>query len=55
MFGVLKDMGLQYDRVELIRAVAAMLRDPGIVDRWLARAPAFGPEMVVSEPAPEPV
>jgi hypothetical protein len=55
MRGILKDMGLQYDRIELIPAVAAILRDPGVVDRWLARAPAFGPEMVVSEPAPEPV
>jgi Fe-S-cluster containining protein len=50
--GILKDMGLQYDRVELVPAVTAILRDPGIVDRWLAREPAFGPEMVVPEPAP---
>jgi Fe-S-cluster containining protein len=53
--GILKDMGLQYDLVDMTKAVAAILRDPGIVDRWLAREPAFGPEMVVSEPAPETV
>jgi Fe-S-cluster containining protein len=53
--GILKDMGLQYDLVDMTQAVAAILRDPGIIDRWLAREPAFGPEMVVSEPAPETV
>jgi hypothetical protein len=55
MRGILKDMGLQYDLVDMTQAVAAILRDPGIVDRWLAREPAFGPEMVVSEPAREMV
>jgi Fe-S-cluster containining protein len=49
--GILRDMGLQYDLVDMTQAVAAILRDPDIIDRWLAREPAFGPEMVVSEPA----
>jgi Fe-S-cluster containining protein len=53
--GILKDMGLQHDLVDMTQAVAAILRDPGIIDRWLAHEPAFGPEMVVSEPAPETV
>jgi Fe-S-cluster containining protein len=52
--GILKDMGLQYDLVDMTKAVAAILRDPDIIDRWLAREPAFGPEMVVSEPRPVP-
>ena len=47
--GMLKDMQLQYDRVELTRAVAAILADPGIVDRWLAREPAFGADIVLPE------
>lgn len=51
MRGILRDMGLQHDLVDMTQAVAAILRDPGIVDRWLAREPAFAPEMVVSEPA----
>jgi Fe-S-cluster containining protein len=55
MRGILKDMGLQYDRIELVPAVAAILRDPGIIDRWLAREPAFGPALVVPEPASEEV
>ena len=57
MRGILKDMGLQYDLVEMTRAVAAILADPDIVERWLARERAFGPEMVLaeqSEPAPLP-
>lgn len=49
MRGILKDMGLQYDLVEMTRAVAAILADPDIVERWLAREPAFGPEMVLIE------
>jgi hypothetical protein len=55
MRGILKDMGLQYDLVEMTRAVAAILADPDIVERWLQRQRAFGPEMVLDEqeqPAP---
>jgi Fe-S-cluster containining protein len=44
--GLCKDMGLQHDLVELVEAVAAILRDPPIVDRWIAGEPAFGPELV---------
>ena len=45
--GILRDMGLQNDIVELTQAVAAILSDPGIVDRWLAGAQAFGPETIL--------
>jgi Fe-S-cluster containining protein len=44
--GILKDMNLQYDLVELNQAVAAILRDPTLVDRWLAGERVFGPELI---------
>jgi len=44
--GILKDMRLQYDLVELTQAVAAFLEDPGLIDRWLGGETIFGPEMV---------
>jgi Fe-S-cluster containining protein len=44
--GILKDMRLQYDLVELTQAVAAFLEDPGLIERWLAGEMIFGPEMV---------
>jgi Fe-S-cluster containining protein len=44
--GILKDMRLQYDLVELTQAVAAFIEDPGLIDRWLAGETIFGPEMV---------
>lgn len=44
--GILKDMRLQYDVVELTQAVAAFIEDPGLIDRWLAGETIFGPEMV---------
>lgn len=34
--GILKDMGLQHDLVELTQAVAAFLADPTLIERWLA-------------------
>jgi Fe-S-cluster containining protein len=46
--GILKDMRLQYDLVELTQAVAAFLEDPGLIERWLAGETIFGPEMVRS-------
>jgi hypothetical protein len=42
--GICKDMGLQHDLVELTLAVGAMIRDPTIIDRWLAGERVFGPE-----------
>jgi Fe-S-cluster containining protein len=45
MRGILRDMGLQDDSVELTQAVAAILRDPALVDRWLERERVFGPEL----------
>ncbi|HUH84821.1 MAG TPA: YkgJ family cysteine cluster protein [Stellaceae bacterium] len=57
MRGILKDMGLQHEPVEMTRAVAAILADPDIVERWLARECAFGPDVVLAdetEPAPAP-
>jgi Fe-S-cluster containining protein len=44
--GILKDMRLQHDLVELTQAVAAFLEDPGLIDRWLAGETIFGAEMV---------
>lgn len=44
--GILKDMQLQYDLVELTQAVGAFLEDPGLIERWLAGETIFGPEMV---------
>jgi Fe-S-cluster containining protein len=46
--GVCKDMGLQHDLVELTEAVAAILRDPAIVDRWVAGERVFGPESILT-------
>ena len=43
--GVLRDMRLQDDLVELTQAVAAFLSDPGLVERWLAGERIFGPDM----------
>jgi Fe-S-cluster containining protein len=44
--GILKDMRLQYDLVELTQAVAALIEDPSLIDSWLAGETIFGPEMV---------
>jgi Fe-S-cluster containining protein len=46
--GILKDMRLQYDLVELTQAVAAFIEDPGLIERWLGGETIFGPEMVRS-------
>lgn len=55
MRGILKDMQLQHDRVEMTGAVAAILADPDIVERWLGREKAFGSDMVLAEqPEPSP-
>lgn len=42
--GILKDMGLQHDLVELTQAVAAILEDPTLIERWLAGERIFGAE-----------
>ncbi len=47
MRGILKDMGLQYDVVELTGAVAAMIRDPATIERWLAGERVFGDDIVL--------
>ncbi len=39
--GICKDLGLQYDVVHLAETVAAILRDPATVDRWLAGEKVF--------------
>lgn len=49
MRGICKDMGLQYDLVEMTLAVAAMSRDPTIIDRWIAGEHAFGPELAYND------
>ncbi len=41
VLGICKDLGLQYDMVHLARTVAAILRDPTTVDRWLAGKKVF--------------
>ena len=45
--GICKDMGLQHDLVELTEAVAAILRNPGIIEGWVAGERVFGPEMTI--------
>jgi Fe-S-cluster containining protein len=47
MRGILRDMRLQDDLVELTQAVAALIEDPTLVDRWLNREQIFGTEMAV--------
>ncbi len=42
--GILRDMGLQDDLVELTQAVAAILDDPTLIERWLAGERIFGPD-----------
>lgn len=42
--GILRDMGLQDDLVELTQAVAALLEEPTLIERWLAGEHIFGPE-----------
>jgi len=50
--GICKDIGLQYDNVELVRTVAAILRDPTTVVRWAGREDVFEPaQAVVRNPA----
>jgi hypothetical protein len=41
--GICKDLGLQYDLVDLVQTVAAILREPGLVDRWAAGEAVFRP------------
>jgi Fe-S-cluster containining protein len=45
--GICKDMGLQHDLVELSEGVAAILRDPGIIERWISGERVFGPELTI--------
>lgn len=40
--GICKDLGLQDDSVDLVQAVAAILRDPPMVLRWAAGERVFG-------------
>lgn len=49
MRGILKDMGLQYNLVNLTQAVAAMIEDPSIVTRWLSGGQVFGPDITLAE------
>jgi Fe-S-cluster containining protein len=48
--GILRDMGLQDDPIELTQAVAAFLEDPTLIDRWLNRERIFGAEMMPPQP-----
>lgn len=49
--GICKDLGLQYDNVDLVQTVAAILRDPTSVVRWAAGEQVFKP---LPEPEPLP-
>jgi hypothetical protein len=39
--GICRDLGLQDDIVELTQTVAAILRDPRLVERWAAGERVF--------------
>jgi Fe-S-cluster containining protein len=41
--GICKDLALQHDNVDLVQAVAAILRDPSTVVRWAAGEHVFTP------------
>lgn len=41
--GICQDLRLQHDLVDLIQAVASILRDPSIIARWVNGEPAFRP------------
>lgn len=41
--GILKDFGLQFDGVDLVSAVAAVRKNPEIVDRWAQGEAPFIP------------
>jgi Fe-S-cluster containining protein len=45
--GICKDMGLQYDLVELTDAVAAILRDPTLPARWAAGERVFAASAIL--------
>jgi hypothetical protein len=41
--GICKDLGLQFDVVDLVQTVAAILRDPELPRRWAAGEQVFQP------------
>jgi Fe-S-cluster containining protein len=41
--GICRDLGLQDDLVELTQTVAAILRDPALIERWAAGERVFAP------------
>jgi len=45
--GLCKDMGLQSDLVELTEAVAAILRDPALVERWISGQRVFSADAIL--------
>ncbi len=57
MRGICKDLGLQYDDVDLLQTLAAILRDPSTVVRWAAGERVFTPLVKIGRttPVPEPV
>lgn len=46
--GICRDLGLQHGAFDLVQMLAALIRDPGIVERWLAGEPVFA-----TVPSPE--
>jgi Putative zinc- or iron-chelating domain len=39
--GICRDLGLQHEAFDLVQMLAALIRDPGIVERWLAGERVF--------------
>lgn len=52
--GICKDLSLQYDNVDLVQAVAAILRDPSMVVRWASGEHLFVPLAKTPEFSLEP-
>jgi Putative zinc- or iron-chelating domain len=39
--GICRDLGLQHEAFDLVQMLAALIRDPGIIERWLAGERVF--------------
>ena len=47
--GICRDLGLQHEAFDLVQMLAALIRDPGIIERWLA-----GERVFATVPSPKP-
>ena len=52
--GICKDLGLQYDRADLVQTVATILRDPTTVVRWARGEKVFKPLLKQEHQFPPP-